>query len=107
MVFIFQERNDSGTVFFAAAPYSLKPSEGRRADLGRGIVQASSMNPKALDKAEIISLLSGQVPSARVAEIVKEQGIKFSPAADDLNEIRAAGGTDELILAIQKATAHP
>ncbi len=68
---------------------------------------APPVNPRALDKAEIISLLSGQVPSPRVAEIVKERGVKFSPTADDLNEIRAAGGTDELILAIQKAAAHP
>ncbi len=68
---------------------------------------APPANPRALDKAEIISLLSGQVPSPRVAEIVKERGVKFSPTADDLNEIRAAGGTDELILAIQKAAAHP
>jgi hypothetical protein len=68
---------------------------------------APSVNPKALDKAEIISLLAGAVPSPRVAEIVKERGIKFSPTADDLNEIRAAGGTDELIQAIQKAALHP
>jgi hypothetical protein len=68
---------------------------------------APAVNPKALDKAEIISLLAGAVPSPRVAEIVKERGIKFSPTADDLNEIRAAGGTDELLQAIQKAAPHP
>ena len=67
---------------------------------------AAPVNPKALDKAEIISLLAGAVPSARVVEIVQERGIKFSPTADDLNEIRAAGGTDELIQAIQKAAPH-
>jgi len=68
--------------------------------------EAAPVNPRALDKADIISLLAGAVPSPRVAEIVKERGIKFSPTADDLNEIRAAGGTDELIQAIQKAAPH-
>ena len=65
--------------------------------------KAAPVNPKALDKAEIISLLVGAVPASRVAGIVQERGIKFNPTPDDLNEIRAAGGTDELIQAIQQA----
>jgi hypothetical protein len=68
---------------------------------------ATPVNPKGLDKAEIISLLAGAVPSPRVAEIVNQRGIKFSPTADDLSEIRTAGGTDELIQAIQTAAPHP
>jgi hypothetical protein len=56
-----------------------------------------------LAKAEIVSLLQGAVPAARVAAIVKERGIKFTPTADDLKEIRDAGGDDELIQAIQQA----
>ncbi|MFZ0959820.1 MAG: hypothetical protein WAO35_02865 [Terriglobia bacterium] len=69
--------------------------------------KAAPVNPKALDKAEIISLLVGGVPPSRVAEILRERGIKFVPAADDLNEIRAAGGSDELTQAIQEVAAHP
>jgi hypothetical protein len=65
--------------------------------------KAAPVNTKSLDKTAIISLLVGAVPSSRVAGIVKERGIKFVPTADDLNEIRAAGGTDELIQAIQEA----
>ena len=65
--------------------------------------KAAPVNPKALDKAEIISLLVGAVPAPRIAGIVQERGIKFNPTPDDLNEIRAAGGTDELIQAIQQA----
>ena len=63
--------------------------------------------PKGLSKEEIVSLLHGEVPSARVAELVRERGIKFSPTDADLNQIRAEGGTDELIQAIQQAAAHP
>ena len=63
--------------------------------------------PKGLSKEEIISLLHGEVPSSRVADLVRERGIKFSPADADLNQIRSEGGTDELIQAIQQAAAHP
>lgn len=65
--------------------------------------KAPPFNPKALGKAEIISLLQGAVPSSRVAGIVKDRGVKFTPTAEDLNDIRAAGGDDELIQAIQQA----
>ncbi len=67
--------------------------------------KAAPVDPKALDKAEIISLLQGSVSPAHVAEIVKQRGIKFNPTADDLNEIRAAGGSDDVIQAIQQAAA--
>jgi hypothetical protein len=69
--------------------------------------RTAPVNSKALDQADIISLLAGAVPASRVAQIVKDRGIKFVPTADDLNVIRSAGGTDELIEAIQKAAPHP
>jgi hypothetical protein len=67
--------------------------------------KAAPPNPRALDKQDIISLLQGGVPNARVAEIIKDRGIKFTPTADDLDEIRGEGGNDELIQAIQQAAA--
>jgi hypothetical protein len=69
--------------------------------------KTAPVNPKALDKADIISLLVGAVPASRVAGIIKERGVRFAPTADDLNEIRAAGGDDELIQAVQEAAPHP
>ena len=66
---------------------------------------AEPSNSKGLGKAEILSLLQGDVPSARVAELVKERGIKFVPTPDDLKEIRGAGGGDDLIDAINQAPA--
>jgi hypothetical protein len=71
------------------------------------IPKATLVNPRALDKEALISLLAGSVPPSRVAQIVKERGLKFTPTSDDLNEIRAAGGNEELIQAIQKATVPP
>jgi len=64
-------------------------------------------NPRALDKQDIISLLQGGVPNTRIVEIIKDRGLKFSPTADDLSDIRAAGGNDELVQAIQQAAAPP
>ncbi|MGA3164717.1 MAG: hypothetical protein ABSF14_01220 [Terriglobia bacterium] len=64
-------------------------------------------NPRALGRQEIISLLQGGVPNARIVEIIKDRGIKFTPTADDLNDIRAEGGDDRLIQALQQAAAHP
>ncbi len=69
--------------------------------------KVAAVNPKALDKAEIIALLVGAVSPSRVADIVKERGVKFTPTADDVKEIRAAGGSDELIQAVQGAAPHP
>ncbi len=65
--------------------------------------KAAPVNPRALDKAEIISLLVGAVPDSRIVGIVQERGIKFVPTADDLKDIRAVGGSEGLIQAIQQA----
>lgn len=69
--------------------------------------QAAPPNPRAVSKQEIVSLLQGGVASARIAEIVKDRGLKFTPSANDLTDIRKEGGTDELIRAIQQAAVPP
>jgi hypothetical protein len=69
--------------------------------------KTAPVNPRALSRAEIVNLLQGGVPPARVVDLVKDRGIKFSPSPDDLNAIRAAGGTDDVIEAIQQAAPHP
>jgi len=66
---------------------------------------AEPINSKGLGKAEILGLLQGDVPSARVAELVKERGLKFVPTQDDLKEIRTAGGADDLIDALNQSPA--
>jgi hypothetical protein len=74
--------------------------------MARYTPKAAPPNPRALSKQDVISLLQGGVPNTRVVEIVKDRGIKFSPTADDLNDIRAAGGNDELIQAIRQAASN-
>jgi hypothetical protein len=63
-------------------------------------------NPKALSKSDILDLLKGDVPSPRVAELVKEYGIKFVPSEEDIREIRAAGGNDDLVEALNQAVTQ-
>lgn len=65
--------------------------------------KTAPVDPRALDKGEIISLLQGGVPTSHVTELVRDRGIKFTPTPADLNDIRAAGGSEDLVQAIQRA----
>jgi len=68
----------------------------------------AAASAQALSKNEILQLLKGQVPSAKLIAMVKERGLGFSPTADDLAEIRKAGGQDDLVAALQAgAPAKP
>ena len=62
---------------------------------------ASAMKP--LNQVQVFALLAGQIPSQRVGMLVKERGIDFDATGDYLNEVRAAGGDDELIIALKHA----
>jgi hypothetical protein len=52
---------------------------------------------------QVFALLVGQVPSHRVTMLVEERGIDFEPTDDYLQEVRLAGGEDELISALKSA----
>jgi len=60
-------------------------------------------NSKSLTKAKILGLLQGGVPSARVAALVEQRGVTFAPSENDLKDIRAAGGDDDLVTSLRKA----
>ena len=64
---------------------------------------APEPNAKAFSKAGILDLLNNFVPSARVADLVKQYGLKFNPSEVDLQDIRNAGGKDDLIAALHEA----
>jgi len=65
--------------------------------------KAAPAHPRALDKESILGLLKGGVPATHVAALIKERGVKFRPTDDDLKAIRAEGGSDEVVQAIQQA----
>ena len=58
---------------------------------------------KPINQVQVFALLVGQVPSHRVTMLVQERGIDFEPTDDYLQEVRLAGGEDELISAIKGA----
>ncbi|MGA2983616.1 MAG: hypothetical protein ABSG32_07350 [Terriglobia bacterium] len=80
--------------------------ETRVAIVVRFIPVPSRAEPRistGLAKGDILDLLHGGVPSARVAELVTERGIKFVPSGDDLKQIRSAGARDDLMRALKQA----
>jgi tetratricopeptide (TPR) repeat protein len=58
---------------------------------------------KPINQVQVFALLVGQVPSHRVTMLVQERGIDFDPTDDYLQEVRSAGGEDELISALKTA----
>jgi hypothetical protein len=62
---------------------------------------------KPLNQVQVFALLVGQVPSHRVTMLVQERGIDFEPTDDYLQEVRLAGGEDELISALKSARMEP
>jgi len=102
---------------FWSDPITLKPGNNPFEIVATGPTKATSevqfvahftaksapVNPRALGKDEIISLLKGGVPDSHVTELVRDRGVKFTPTPPDLNDIRAAGGSEDLIQAIQQA----
>lgn len=64
--------------------------------------EASAPDPNALSKEEILNLLTNYVPSTRIAALVREHGITFTPSAADVEEIAQAGGNNDLVEALRK-----
>ncbi len=58
---------------------------------------------KPLNQVQVFALLVGEVPSHRVIMLVQERGVDFEPTDDYLQEVRLAGGEDELISALKGA----
>ena len=78
----------------------------RPADLKVSATTAASepASPKKpLNQVQVFALLAGQVPSHRVTMLVQERGIDFEPTDDYLQEVRLAGGEDELVSALKSA----
>jgi formylglycine-generating enzyme required for sulfatase activity len=71
--------------------------------LGMGVAPQATRKP--LSKEQIMDLVSGSVPSARVAELVQENGIDFEPTEEYLNKLREAGAEQVAIDALRAADA--
>lgn len=62
---------------------------------------------KRLAKQDVIDLLTNDVPSARVAAIAQDRGVAFEMTTAAEKDIRAAGGSDDLIKALRAIAPHP
>jgi hypothetical protein len=67
---------------------------------------AVAQNGKPLNQHEVIELLEGGVPSARVSEIVDDRGIDFDLSPQIEQKVRDAGGADDVVAALRRATAR-
>lgn len=64
---------------------------------------ASEEPKKQLSQKQILELLSGDVPSSRVAMLVAERGIDFKPTDDYLKTLSGAGAESDLVDALRAA----
>lgn len=64
---------------------------------------AGQKSPKPLTKDEVVSLLKGEVPSPRIAELVRERGITFTVTRQTETQLREAGATEGLLKALRQA----
>jgi hypothetical protein len=62
---------------------------------------------KPINQVQVFALLVGQVPSHRVSILVQERGVDFEPTDDYLQEVRLAGGEDELIRSYYSGLSVP
>jgi hypothetical protein len=64
---------------------------------------AAQKSSKPITKDEVISLLKGEVPSPRIAELVRERGTSFAVTRQTETQLREAGATEELLKALRQA----
>lgn len=60
-----------------------------------------------LNQVQVFAQLGAESPVQRVTMLVKDRGIDFTVKDDYLQEVRLAGGDDDLIAALKKAKVIP
>ena len=69
------------------------------------MVRASAaQKDKPLNQQEVLELLEGGVPSGRVSEIVEDRGIDFDFTPEIEQKVRDAGGADDVVAALRRAS---
>ena len=85
------------TNYKPAAPAANAPARGR-SNVPAG---------PPLAKGEIVAMLQGGTPAARVEQFVEARGVSFRANAVTAREVKAAGGTNSLVGAIAAAYTAP
>lgn len=68
-----------------------------------GVAAPQQTTTKPLSQDQLLDLVKGSVSSARIASLVRERGIDFSPTEDFLRDLRSAGAEQVLIDAVTNA----
>jgi len=68
-----------------------------------GLATAFPATHKPLSKEEILELARNYVPSERLADLVQQYGINFTPGEDFFKALREAGGEEVLVKALRAA----
>ena len=70
--------------------------------LSMGARTTLAQKGRPLNEQDVLELLQGGVPSARVTEIVSERGIAFALTSGSEQRVRNAGGGDDLVAALRR-----
>jgi hypothetical protein len=62
-----------------------------------------AQQPAPLSKGDVLELIAAGVPSARLAGLVEERGISFEVTPEAAEELRKAGASEELLVALKLA----
>lgn len=73
--------------------------------LAIGLTAAPQASRKPLTQDQIMELVKGSVPSSRVADLVRENGISFEPTEEYFRALRSAGAEPVLLDALGAARA--
>lgn len=71
-----------------------------------GLAATPQATKKPLTKDQVMSLVKGSVPSARVADLVRQDGIDFEPTEEYFRALRSAGAEQVLIDALRATSAN-
>jgi TonB family protein len=71
------------------------------------LAQTVSTKGESLDKVQVLALLAGDVPHSRVASLVVERGITFSPTDRYIQLLQKANADDGVIAAVRVAQRPP
>jgi TonB family protein len=69
-----------------------------------GAAQSVSTKGEALDKVQVLAMVAGDLPSARVASLVVERGITFEPRDRYVELLQKAGADEGVITAVRVAS---
>jgi hypothetical protein len=65
---------------------------------------SAAQTGKPLNEQEVLELLEGGVPSSRVSDIVDDRGIDFDFTPEIEEKVRDAGGADDAVAALRRAS---